>query len=180
MKTFAIVVLTALVLLRCQAEPRWCSVSAKDSSNTFVYPPIARAARVQGVVVIRMIYAPNGKVARTEPVFGPAMLSTSMTSQLSNWNVKTDAVGDEQCMTLIIAEFRFHDQDETSRTLPQGPSAPGILRLSVESEVLIISDPEGTTSTGNPFRVFAYKVRRLAKHLFHRSNQVLDGGQVCR
>ena len=173
MKTFAIVVLTALVLLRCQAEPRWCSVSAKDSSNTFVYPPIARAARVQGVVVIR-------KVARTEPVFGPAMLSTSMTSQLSNWNVKTDAVGDEQCMTLIIAEFRFHDQDETSRTLPQGPSAPGILRLSVESEVLIISDPEGTTSTGNPFRVFAYKVRRLAKHLFHRSNQVLDGGQVCR
>jgi hypothetical protein len=170
MKTFTILVLSAFVVLRCQAEPRWCVVSAKDASNTLVYPPIARAALVQGVVVMRMIYMPNGKVARTEPVFGPAMLSTSMTSQLSNWTVKTDAVGDEQCMTLIIAEFRFHDPDEPSRTPPQEPVAPGLLRVSVESEVLIISDPAGTLSTGYPFRVFAYKVRRLAKHLFHRSS----------
>jgi len=34
MKTLAIVVLSALVLPLCQAEPRWCSVSAKDASNT--------------------------------------------------------------------------------------------------------------------------------------------------
>ena len=170
MKTFAILVLSAFVVLRCQAEPRWCVVSAKDASNTLVYPPIARAARVQGVVVMRMIYVPNGKVARTEPVFGPVLLSTSMTNQLLNWTVKTDAAGDEQCMTLIIAEFRFHDPDEPSRTPPQGPGAPGILRVSVESEMLIISDPAGTLSAGNPFRVFTYKVRRLAKHLFHRSS----------
>lgn len=120
--------------------------------------------------MIRIIYKPNSKIARTEPVFGPTMLSSSMTSQLSSWTVKTDAVGDEQCMTPVIAEFRFHDQDEPNRTRPQEPSAPGVLRVSVEEEVLVISDPAGTISTGNPFKVFAYKVRRLAKHLFHPSS----------
>ena len=65
---------------------------------------------------MRMIYAPNCKGGTHQSqCSGLAMLSTSMTSQLSNWIVKTDAVGDEQCMTLIIAEFRFHDQDEPSR-----------------------------------------------------------------
>jgi hypothetical protein len=174
MKTFVIVLLWALLSLRCQGEPRWCAVSAKDASNALVYPPIARAARLQGIVVMRMIYAPNDKVVRTEPVFGPAMLSSSLTTQLLNWKVMTDAIGDEQCMTLVIAEFRFHDSDEPSRLQTQAPVAPGILRISVESEILIISDPGGTLSTGNAFRVFAFKVRRLARHLFHRSSKVTD------
>ena len=169
MKTFAIILLVTLSSLQCHGEPRWCAVSAKDSSDSLVYPPIARAARVQGVVVMRMVFAPDGKVVRTEPVFGPAMLSASLTSQLLNWTVKTDAVGDQECMTLVIAEFRFHDPDEPSRLQPQGPTAPGILRVSVDSEVLIISDPAGTISNGNPLKVFAFKLRRITRNLFHRS-----------
>ena len=78
----------ASLALYAQAEPRWCVVSGKDPSNTLVYPPIARAARVQGIVVMRMIYAPNGKVLRTEPVFGPVMLSNSVTSQLNELDSK--------------------------------------------------------------------------------------------
>jgi hypothetical protein len=170
MKIFALLCLLTLLLPQCQGEPRWCGVSVNDASNSLVYPPIARAARVQGVVVMRMVYSPNGNVVRTEPVFGPAMLSASLTSQLLNWTVKTNAAGDEQCVTLIIAEFRFHDPDEPSRLQLQGPVAPGILRVSVESEVLIISDPAGTISNGNAFRVFAFKVKELVRHLFHRSS----------
>ena len=74
--------------------------------------------------------------------------------------MKTVAPGNEQCVTLVIAEFRFHDPDGGSQPVPEQRSVPGILRLSVESEVLIISDPMGTVTT-NPIRVFAYKVRRL-------------------
>ena len=167
--TLAILLLVTLASPQCRSEPRRCVVSEKDASNTLVYPPIARAARVQGVVVMRMVYAPNGKVVRTEPVFGPAMLSASLTRQLLNWTVKTDAVGEEECMALVIAEFRFHDPDEPSRLQPQGPAAPGILRISVDSEVLIISDPAGTISNGNAFKVFVFKLKRIARNLFHRS-----------
>lgn len=167
MKTFVTVVLWILASLLCSAEPRWCVVSEKDPSNTLLYPPIARAARVQGVVVMRMIYAPNGRVLRTEPVFGPVMLSNAVTSQLLNWTVKTDATGDQQCMTLMIAEFQFHNPEEASRPHPAQPIIPAILRISVESEVLVISDPGGVITGNNPFRRIAYKVRRLAKRVFH-------------
>jgi len=165
MKIFVTVVLWIFASLLCSAEPRWCVVSEKDSSNTLLYPPIARAARVQGVVVMRMIYTPNGGGLRTEPVFGPVMLSNALASQLLNWTVKTDATGDQQCVTLVIAEFRF--DDEAYRPLPAQPNIPGIHRISVESEVLVISDPGGVITGNNPFRRFAYKVRRLAKRVFH-------------
>jgi hypothetical protein len=79
---------------------------------------------------------------------------------LLNWTVKTDATGDQQCVTLVIAEFRF--DDEAYRPLPAQPNIPGIHRISVESEVLVISDPGGVITGNNPFRRFAYKVRRLA------------------
>ena len=168
MKTFAAVVLWTLATLLGHSEPRWCAPSARDSSNTLVYPPIAQAARVQGVVVMRMIYAPNGKVIRTEPVFGPVLLSNGLGSQLLNWTVKTEAPGEGQCVTLVIAGFRFHDAGEPpSRALSAEPSGSGILRLSVELEVVVMQDPgEFMTPviTRNPFRTFAHRVRRLTHH----------------
>lgn len=167
MKTLAAAVLWMVASLFCQAEPRWCVVSEKDSTDILVYPPIARAARVQGVVVMRMIYAPSGEVLRTEPIFGPAMLSNSLTSQLSTWTVKSTAVGNEECVTLVIADFRFHNPDEPTQIIPAEPSPPGVLRLSVESEPIVISDPGGVI-TWNPFSALAYKVRRVAKYIFHR------------
>jgi len=127
----AIIVLVTLSCSRCHSEPPWCAVSLKDTSNTLVYPPIARAERVQGVVVMRMVYVPNGMVMRTELVFGPAMLSASLTRQLLEWTLKTDAVGNDECMTLLIAEFRFHDPGQSSRLQQHGPAAPGILRASL-------------------------------------------------
>jgi hypothetical protein len=165
MKLFAVAAFCLLAPVLCPAEPRWCAVSQKNSSYTLVYPPIARAARVQGVVVMRMIYEPNGKVGRTEPVFGPVMLADSVTKQLLNRTVKTDATGNEQCVTLVIAEFRILDPDGVPQFVPAQPSSPGILRILIESEVIIISDPAGTLTTANPFRAFAHKVGRLAKRL---------------
>ena len=169
MRAFAVVAFWLLVALQCSAEPRWCAVSQKDPSNSLLYPPIARAAGIQGVVVMRMIYEPKGRVQRTEPVFGPALLAASVAKQLLTWTVKTDAKGDQECVTLLIAEFRFHGPDEPSRLQPQGPVAPGIVRVSVDSEVLIISDPAGTISNGNAFKVFAFKLKRIARKLLHRS-----------
>jgi hypothetical protein len=156
-----------LASLLCHADPRWCAVSEKDPSNVLVYPPIARAARVQGVVVMRMIYSPNGKVVRTEPVFGPIMLSNSSASQVLGWTLRTAAAGEEQCVTELIVRFHFHDPDGSFQLFPPQPNTPGILRLSVEEEVLVISDPGADLAT-NPFRAFGYEIRRLARHLFRR------------
>jgi hypothetical protein len=153
----------------CSGEPRWCSVRS-DFSNTVVYPPIARAARVSGVVVMRMVYAPNGKALRTEPVFGPQMLSNSVTGQMKDWIVRTDDQGDELCETLVIAKFEFHVPDEPPLPpIPAQSEPPSLLRIWIRSELLVISDP-GVTISSNPFRMFEYKVRRAVKRLFHKTS----------
>ena len=145
-KSAAVVLALGALVATCRAEPRWCSVAGNDPSNKLVYPPIAKAARVSGVVLAHMIYAPNGKVQQVEPISGPPLLSDSVTRQLANWTVKTDAPGDELCETLVIASFTLI---ESSRKPPEEPSIslePSIIRLSVATEPLtldvVISDPE--------------------------------------
>jgi hypothetical protein len=113
-----------------------------------------------------MIYTPNGKVLRTEPVFGLVMLSNALAGQLLSWTVKTDVTGDEQCVTLMIVGFHFHDPDGRSQPLPPQPNVQGVLRSSVESEVLVLSDA-GADITTSSFRAFGYEIRKFARRLFH-------------
>jgi hypothetical protein len=92
----------------CRAEPRWCSVSKRDPSNTVVYAPISVGARVQGEARALIIYKPNGKVERAEHISGVLMLSQPLEEQLSRWRLRTKATGDEVCQTLMIAVFSLH------------------------------------------------------------------------
>ena len=160
-------VVTASMLLAglavCHAEPRWCSVAGTDPSNKLIYPPIARAARVQGVVLAHMIYAPNGRVERVEPISGPVMLSRSLRDELMGWTVRTDAAGDEPCETLVIAEFSFSDSGNPARL---DKAVPSILRIAVQAEILIISDPAGQLSGYG----FKYRLWRIKRWFFQRWN----------
>jgi hypothetical protein len=86
-------------------EPRWCSVSKKDPSNTLVYLPIAAAVEVQGEARARIIYRPNGRVERVEPVSGSPMLAAALAQELPQWTVRSNAPSDEPCQTLVVAAF---------------------------------------------------------------------------
>ena len=165
MKSLTIFTLFMVASLLCHAEPRWCAFSESVSSNHILYPPIARAARIQGVVVMRLTYTLNGKVLETEPVFGPVMLSDALAKQTHTWTIQTDAAGNEPCVTLMVVDFRFHDPDVRLQSMLFQQPAPGVFRASVEEEVLIISDPGADIST-NPFRILAYKIKRLTRRTF--------------
>jgi hypothetical protein len=60
---------------------------------------------VQGEARARIVYKPNGRIEKVEPVSGAAMLSGSLAHQLPNWTVRSRASGDELCQTLVIATF---------------------------------------------------------------------------
>jgi len=141
-----VVLALALTVLAglCRAD-RWCSVVGNDPSNKIGYPPIARAARVQGVVLVHMIYVPNGKVVRVEPIFGPRLLSDNLARQLMDWNVTTDAAGDQLCVTLVIAKFTMLETNQKPPEEPALAAEPSILRLHVETSPLVldtvVSDP---------------------------------------
>src|SRR5208282_2893220 len=95
----------AISAIASAEEPRWCSVSSRDSSNTLVYAPIAAAAQVQGEARARIIYRPNGRVEKVVSVSGAPMLSGPLVQQLSQWTVRSKAPGGELCQTLVIATF---------------------------------------------------------------------------
>jgi len=160
----------------CQAEPRWCSTSGRDPSNKFFYPPIPRAARVWGTVIMRMLYEPNGKVVRFEPISGPAILSTSLQAQMSDWIMKTDASGDELCETLVIADFHLDDSVDHSESVSKIVMGPSILRMSVETQWICLCDPGGTASISwkDPFRHVTFLIKRGVSKLFGRTKRPWD------
>jgi hypothetical protein len=114
---------------------------------------------------MRVIYTPKGKVLETNPVFGPVMLTDALTKQLHTWTISTDAAGSDPCVTLMVVDFYFKDPDSKSRSENPHVTYPSALHASVEEELLVISDPRADLSK-NPFKILAYKLKRIARHIF--------------
>jgi hypothetical protein len=148
-----------------QAEPRWCSITGRASSDTLIYPPIARAARVSGVVLSRVIFSPAGKVENVESISGPAMLADSVAQQLGKWTFRTTAQGDELCEAIVISEFRLGDLDNPlpEQSIPAAP--PGLLRIRIDAETYVISCPGGTV-IWTPASYLRYKIKQVISKIF--------------
>jgi hypothetical protein len=170
MRRILIIALIAASVIGADAEPRWCSITGKAAADKISYPPIAKAARVQGVVVSRIIFEPSGKVERFEAVFGPTLLFKSLEQQMSSWSLANDAKGYESCEALIIARFQFK-QPQSCNPAPDDPtdydfSTPSILRLSLGGTPFLICDPAGTVTSMNPSKVLFHKLKRGIRRLF--------------
>jgi hypothetical protein len=128
---FAILLVLGVLATVCRGEPRWCSVSKKDPSNTVAYPPIAVAAQVQGEARARIIYKPNGKVEKVETVSGVALLSQPLQSQLMNWIVRTNESGEELCQSLVIAVFALHLPEGRGKEKIKFTLEPDAIRVTI-------------------------------------------------
>ena len=130
-------VILCLPATTASAEPRWCPITGHGAQDTLRYPPIARVARVSGVVVGRLTYRSDGEVLGFVPVFGPVLLAKGMSDQIMHWTVQTTAVGTADCQTLVIARFTLADEiQQTAIVQPNGN-----FRIDVRSYPLVISDP---------------------------------------
>ena len=161
-----------LSAFHCNADTRWCSIAVGGSSEALIYPPIARAARVYGVVLSRVTYSTTGEVVRVEAISGPPMLSNSLGEQMGKWSIKTDATGEGLCQSLVIADFRLHDSSDPVPIRPTFPAISSILRLSADGETFCLCDPnaEIRTSWRNPFLHLGYAVKRGVARLLRHPN----------
>ena len=121
------------------AETRWCTVRLDAGRDTLTYPPIARAAHVSGVVIGRMLFRTSGEVVAFEKVSGPEMLVVSTREQTKQWDVTTAATGGELCQTLAIIDFKTQGEDGAHQQT--APVPIGMIRLTVETQFMILSDP---------------------------------------
>jgi hypothetical protein len=138
----------------CRGEARWCDITGQSSSDKLVYPPIARAARVSGIVLARITYSPQGDVQEVATISGPPMLAKFVNVQLRSWHLKTNASGNDPCQSLAIIDFRLVTDDKPAGAPPQ-PTSGSIMRFSIEAQPLTLSDPEGNFSERrHRFRLF--------------------------
>jgi hypothetical protein len=130
-RSVALAVGQLVLAVLCHAEPRWCSVSPRDASNTIVYPPIAAAAQVEGEARARIIYRPNGQVQKVETISGVAMLSITLSDQLANWTVRSSAPGGELCETLVVATFELRKPARRWKQKIRFVKEPNTIRIFV-------------------------------------------------
>jgi hypothetical protein len=156
------------------AETRWCDVTGRGQNDTIIYPPIARAARVSGLVMGYLKFTPDGKVTGFEPILGPAMLRESLRQQFSTWTLQTRSTGTEACQALVVAKFELCGLERSCEDDPSCPNdsaagfEPSIVRIHTRSPITWICDPAGTLSYGNPVRHAWYSTSRAVRKLFRR------------
>ena len=139
-----ILFVVALLVPACRAEARWCDVIGHGDSEKLTYPPIARAARVSGIVLAQITYSAQGDVQEVATISGPPMLAKFVSLQLRSWHLKTNASGSDPCQSLAIIEFRLVTDDKPAGSRSQ-PTPASILRISVEAVAIVLTNDEMPT-----------------------------------
>ena len=134
----------------CAAETRWCAITAIKAQDHIVYPPIAKAASVSGIVIGRLEFMPDGEVLGWTTISGPQLLSGPMGGQMKLWTISTDARGAAPCQALVLAEFLLGDMPQTTAT--SAPAPAGLYRMVLRAERIVLSDPSFTVERRRKFR----------------------------
>ena len=164
-KSVALVLTIGVLAVVCRAEARWCAVAGLGSGQNLVYPPIARAAYVHGVVLERVIYLPNGAVQSFEFISGPRMLSAGLEQQMRDWTIKTNQSGEQACVILVIAEFNLDKSSGQSTSYPVDMSVSSILRIETTAEPVCLCDPGGYVSPRPLLQRVGHAIRRMLTRL---------------
>jgi len=74
-----------------------------------VYPPIAKAAHVQGVVILHAIISKGGTIENLQVISGPPMLTSSALEAVKRWRYKPYLLNGEptEVETTINVNFTF-------------------------------------------------------------------------
>ena len=110
----------------------WC-VMKPSKTNAPAYPPIAKAARIQGVVISRLEFDANGNASKVEIVNGSALLAKAVEISEAHWVFlsDTDTAG---CQILVISEFSLSESEQANDdTRPWPYTPPGIYRQRIRA-----------------------------------------------
>ena len=105
-----------------------------------IYPPIAKAAHVQGDVLFRGSFDHNGKLSDLQFVSGPTLLRQSSENAIKTWEAKPFS-GPRSCF--LVVHYRI--EGDTNQRLTLGQQAPGHLTVTATHLVLYSQgDPSPT------------------------------------
>jgi hypothetical protein len=108
---FAIFFLLLSVSGPCIAQQEPCGLRKMTEAKAPVYPPIARAAHIEGNVVMLVNFKISGEVEKIDLVSGPEMLKIAATNYVQGWHTN-EYTGPRTCP--IVVSFRLYRQGDTT------------------------------------------------------------------
>jgi TonB family protein len=102
-----------------------------------VYPPLARQARIQGIVVLRIVISKSGEVGNAQLVSGHPMLAPAAIEAVKQWRYEPYEPGGEpvEIQTDVQVNFRLAGEPEPKGTVGDNPggyslpaATPGVPR----------------------------------------------------
>ena len=80
------------------------------------YPPLAREARVQGTVKVKVAVAGDGTVASAEPIEGNPMLRAAAVANIQTWKFGAGESQDlSRLRTTVAFEYKLEDESDWER-----------------------------------------------------------------
>lgn len=125
-------VATSFPAVPIAAQPRTCGgLDTVKETVSPLYPPIARAAQLQGVVIVMTSFRPDGVVSSAELLSGPKLLQTSAMRYVQGLLANT-FTGPRTCAIVVRYEL-----DEKGSSVDHIDPQHVVIR----DHRLIISDP---------------------------------------
>jgi hypothetical protein len=114
----------------CFAQQEPCGLRTMTETAAPFYPPIGKAAHVEGNVILLVAFKTTGEVAEIENVNGPKILQGAAIAYVHGWHAN-DYTGPRTCP--IVIRFRL---------LPQGDSTtPTVVRLDLQHVTISAPPP---------------------------------------
>jgi len=133
----------ALCTTAAFAQPNTCGglTSVTDGQQP-VYPPIARAAHVSGIVIMLVSFKTTGEADTAQIVSGPMMLRQVATEYVKTWKANTYS-GPRMCPIVITYQLTEGSCEDHARK-NDSFQREDVQHLTVYSEAGMICDPAAT------------------------------------
>jgi len=135
-------------LASAQSSAASCNLTSAHDTVTLSYPPIARAAHVEGIVVIHATFSSNGDVEQAQMTSGAAMLEKPTLNYVEGWKTNP-AEGSRDC-TISVA---YH---LAKPTFSDGCKATYAPRQIVRSDIQHVAITDAAAGECDPMEVISF------------------------
>jgi TonB family protein len=137
---------TAILLLylssECIAQQVACGLSKMTETTTPVYPPIAKAAHVEGNVILLVTFKTTGEVDKIDIASGPKMFEDAATDYVKGWRAN-EYSGPRTCPIVITFHLLRENEKATA-----GFARQDLQHVTLNADTPILySNPSSTVPT---------------------------------
>jgi len=134
MKNF---ILLCLLSATCLAQEAPCGLRSVTDITPLLYPPIAKAAHMGGMVILMVSFMQSGEVQNVEILSGPKLLQESASSYAKG--LRANVYGGTRTCPIVI-DYTILSDGEDLRAIKK----TDLQHVTVYAKTIPLSDPEMT------------------------------------